>query len=208
MQGLGQAQPGYIEISSNKLLNPETHLLADFLSLDGKKIDTSKLNLEQLPVAIYDEAIGDINRLQELTLNLRDIPGAMGKDGPLQKVLELGFKGSKTGALNTARGAYYELEVAQELRMSGHKICQLGSKERIQPFNTREFDIITDKLMIECKNIDWSTASERAFSIFTEQKLIAEAMGKEFVIYSKQDVPLFWIKKLADRGIKIIVKGE
>ncbi len=195
-----QPKPGYILLPVSK-----GRELASLMN--GNKIDVSKLDLDQLPLHLYDSSIGDLSKLQDLVTQFKDVPGALGKDGPLQKVLELGYEGIDSGQLGTVRGGFYELEVAQKLKSMGEKVVQFNEKHRI-PAMKREFDVITQNKLIECKDINWKIRTGKAMvklkEQLAEQAKIANELNKEFVVYSKQAISSDWQAWFAEKGIQTI----
>lgn len=86
----------------------------------------------------------------------------------------------------------YELEKALELMKAGEEILQLGGK--IKGVNTlREFDIITKNKLIECKNWDWFSKTEKdiadALNKLCQQNQLALEKGKIFEMHSRQSIP-------------------
>jgi hypothetical protein len=152
-------------------------------------------------IANYDSSIGNLQKLEQAVERLKNVPGALTKDGALFKALEYGQKAEvlidakKTleikGRLATARGAMYEVEKTLELMEAGEEIIHLGVN--IKGINaTREFDIITSVKYIECKNIDWFQQTkakiDRMCSIFAEQLKIAIEKGMIFEVHSKNPI--------------------
>ncbi|MGB8367451.1 MAG: hypothetical protein WCD44_03775, partial [Candidatus Babeliales bacterium] len=144
-------------------------------------------------VAHYDAAIGDLKKLEMAVEKLYNVKGALGKNGPLRNVLECGTKGCELkGTLGTARGAMYELEKALELMTKEESIIAFGDHLKFET-TSREFDIITNKRLIECKNINWATISiaelDKKKKIFGQQIKIAKGLNKVFEIHSKWLIP-------------------
>jgi len=143
-------------------------------------------------------SVGNIERLEQAIEFFKDIPGAVGADGPITKLLECGSKESRIGLLNTARGAAYELEAALKLEALGEKVIEFGRK-----FGTREFDIITKNIWAECKNIDWTLGNaSKMQTTFGEQLKMAKSANCDFVLYSKQPIPTNWKNWFTEKGIK------
>lgn len=169
--------------------------------------------LRAFHIARYDSSIGNLKKLEQAIEKLKDIPGALTKDGALFKVLEYGVKEELLidaaemlkidGRLSTARGAMYEVEKALELIESGEEIVHLGQK-----INNREFDIITKTKIIECKNIDWSTligkSADRMKSNLGQWKSIAKSEAKAFELHSKKIIPQEWKDLLIKMGIHFV----
>jgi len=108
--------------------------------------------------------------------------------------------GAHSEKILTARGALYELEAAAALERMGETITQFGKK-----VSGREFDILTDRRLVECKNIDWSKLSHKAIddlrSSLCMKKGIAESGGVEFAFYSKNTIPDEWRIWLSKKSI-------
>ncbi len=110
------------------------------------------------------------------------------------------------------KGFIYELETAIKLNKE-QKIVALSTKiphpeEKI----IREFDIITDIVCIECKNVYWPffLDSENKNKIkkikkqLLEQKKIAYSYDHEYCLYSKQPIPENLKSWLTDNNILFI----
>lgn len=201
-----EPKPGFILIPRK---NQSTSDLQHYLVVDSGKIifDLSKLDLNNIPIHLYDDSIGDLSRLQKLVDQLKDVPGAIGEDGPLQRVLTQGYKGAESGRLRAAKGAFYELEVAAKLESMGEKVIEFNIKYA-NDVTRREFDIVTCKKFIECKNIDWnikdSYSENRMKTQFIDQRNIAQKHNKEYVIFSKNQVTLYWKDWFTAKNIAII----
>ncbi len=155
----------------------------------------------------YDASIEDLKKLEMAVEKLQNVKGALGTNGPLRNALEFGKKGSEVGHLGTARGAMYELEKAFELIEHGEPPLKLGKHLRFESIS-REFDIITSKRLIECKNINWSTMSPgelaRKKTQFGMQSKIAKGLGEVFEVHSKQPIPDSWKQWFIKKGIQFI----
>ncbi len=196
-----QPKPGYILLPVSK-----GRELASLMN--GNKIDVSKLDLDQLPLHLYDSSIGDLSKLQDLVNQFKDVPGALDKDGPLRRVLSLGYEGAKEGQLKIAPGAFYELEVAQKLESMGEKVLVFNEKHLYKTAN-REFDIIAANKFIECKSIDWTTKvgkpAENLRRQIREQASIANGLNKEFVLFSNQPIPIDWQIWFNKKNITVVI---
>jgi hypothetical protein len=145
-------------------------------------------------------SIGNLKKLEQAVQQLKDIPGALTKNGPLLKALEYGVKKEFLtdvlaidryhGRLSTARGAMYEVEKALELIESGEEIINLGLEVKGMAA-TREFDIVT-KTKKEVAD---------AFSKLCQQKQIALEKGKIFEMHSRQMIPNEIKEWLCKKGI-------
>ncbi len=128
----------------------------------------------------------------------KDTPGAEGKDGPLGKI-EKCLKDKKPGNLGTARGALYELETAEKLKNAGQKNISIGeklakkAKSGIKVIKKLDADIVTEDLIIECKNWTWSKVGQKTIDKLKgnlpELKTIAKQQGKKFIFHSKNKIP-------------------
>ncbi len=119
--------------------------------------DAANFDISQL-----DPSVCDAELIASLIKICKDIPGALGTDGPLTRLLKLGLQGSSKDDLIRARAALYELKRAFDLIQAfgnciecfGKKITgfpELEAKGR----KFIEFDIeLTDQL-IEIKNKLW-----------------------------------------------------
>jgi hypothetical protein len=163
----------------------------------------SKL-VESFNISDYDPSIGNLPALEKAVKLFEKTPGALTKDGPLAKALEFGKASCGPGNLNTARGAMYELEKAVELVEKGETISSLGQKLIFED-KFREFDIITETKLIECKNIDWLKVIGDDIGDmkgkFGQQSAIAKGLNKLFEIHSKQPIPQDWKSWFIKKGI-------
>jgi hypothetical protein len=170
--------------------------------------------LRTFNIAHYDSSIGNLQKLEQAIERLKNIPGALTKDGPLFKALEFGKKMEMlpepltitqfNSRLTTARGAMYEVEKALELLEAGENITNLGLK--ISGINAKkEFDIITSTKLIECKNIDWLGKTKKDLidmvGKLCDQKKVALENGKIFEVHSKRMIPSEIKTWLSEKGI-------
>jgi len=164
--------------------------------------------IETFNIAHYDAAIGDLKKLEIAVEKLYSVKGALEKNGPLRNVLECGKKGCDLkGTLSTARGAMYELEKALELIKKEETVLAFGDHLKFETAS-REFDIITNKRLIECKNINWKTISPeelgRRKGQFGSQLKIAKGLGKMFEVHSKCPIPDELKQWFIKKGIRFI----
>ena len=120
----------------------------------------------------------------------------MGKNGPLKQVLEEAKKVTDNPAI---KGPVYELEKALELRAKGEKIVEFGKK-----IGQREFDIVTESKLIECKNMEWGKLSAK-------KSMLSVPLGLEKIIWDwktrKGDTYLIKTKGLIEiMGVDVIGK--
>jgi hypothetical protein len=144
-------------------------------------------------VTNIDPSVGTLQELENIVQAVKEVPGAIGKDGAVTKLLECGSVGNNSGNLATARGAAYELRRAYDLKKSGENIIKFGEHLGIPQASSREFDIITQSKLIECKAVDWSKLAVDKIndmkSIFKQQLNIAKHHGKDFQVHSKYALP-------------------
>ena len=156
---------------------------------DGDENDNFIMDLTRITLKNLDPSIGDLKKLEKAVNAVKNLPGAMTKDGPITKLLENGFKGANEGQLATARGAAYEIEAAYHILRLGEEITSLGTKI-VSRTASREVDITTKTRLIECKNIDWSKVDmAKLKSQLGSLKQIATDLGKECSVLSKQVIP-------------------
>jgi len=140
----------------------------------------------------YNSSIGNLKKLEMAVKKLKDVKGALGTNGPLRNALKFGKKIYESGKLGTARGAMYELEKALELIEQNEFILEFGKHLKFKT-TSREFDIITSKRLIECKNVDWSKMAAQELATkkaqFGSQIKIAKGLGKIFEVHSKKSIP-------------------
>lgn len=210
---------GLTEIEQAALANDPNNLPLSLLSSTEKEVIKSKpLQNFQLPAAIIelfkdipaacaklDPSLGNIKKIEEMLLALKDIPGAQTTNSPIAILLQCG-KTEASNKLSTAMGALYEVEKAYELLRKGEKIVQLGGKRALIEHGilekVLEIDIETSTKLIECKNWNWSliNASD-GFRNFKEQitrlKRLSIKISKALEIHSKHPIPISlkeWLK--------------
>lgn len=160
---------------------------------------SSKLKTMHEPITWHelDPSLGDITKLQKSEELLKNIPTPDKLQHPLVTLVENGKSNATSGNLGTARGALYELEVAVELEAKGEKVLKfgerIGKKNHLNQEIFKEFDIIAENKLIECKNLNWETIPSKKMNdlqgLFQEQNLIAKHHNKTFEVYSKQPIP-------------------
>jgi len=163
---------------------------------------SSKLQTMHEPIAWHelDPTLGDLTKLQKSEELLKLIPTPDKLQHPLVTLIENGKSNATSGNLGTARGALYELQVAVELEAKGEKVLEFSRRvERIDNnLNkvVKEFDIITQTKLIECKDWNWEMIRDikitKHKSTFQEQNLIAKHHNQTFELYSKQPIPDNW----------------
>ena len=148
--------------------------------------------------AQYNPEVIDIDKLSQAVEMFGHTKGAMGKNGPLKQVLINGKMGTDTKI--SLKGPMYELEKAIELANRGEIIIEFGQK-----IQSREFDIITETKVIECKNWDWDKISidqlAKLKSTLPNLNRIAASKGKKFEFYSRNQIPLSLKKWLHEKNI-------
>ncbi len=101
----------------------------------------------------------------------------------------------------------YELEKALELIEQNEFPLEFGKHLKFET-TSREFDIITSKRLIECKNIDWSQITgkklEKMQIVFGKQKKVAQGLGEIFEIHSKRSIPDTWKQWFRKKAIHFI----
>lgn len=157
----------------------------------------------------YNPAIINLDSLIKALEKFKNTIGAMGENGPLRQILINGKLNSD--CKSSLKGAAYELEKALELEKQGKKIIEFGKK-----IEGREFDIVTEHELIECKNIDWDrfvkTGDEvkdkkiddlthKTRSIFVHQKQLSETRNLNFEIHSKNKIPTNWKQWFTEKKI-------
>jgi ankyrin repeat protein len=172
------------------------HALATGTSIDHQEESTRRQ---------FDPRIGDVTRLHEYAVFFEDTPGIKAILATLEKCgTGTGLKSyepsRKHGALNTARGALFELNAAYNLLLARHAIKSLRPI-----YEGLEFDIETDDYLVECKNIQWSRitgAREHALKKSLQRHHeVVKRQGKEFMFYSRHECPEHWCTWLANEGI-------
>jgi len=206
------ATPEGIAIQANKVVKPTTGATKLKTPTKQKIVNQKKIIISNqelirtFNITQYDASIGDLKKLEMAVEKLQNVEGALGTNGPLRNVLEFGKKGSGVGNLGTARGAMYELEKGLELIKNEFPL-KFGKHLRFES-TSREFDIITSKRLIECKNIDWSkiTPGELAKrkGQFGNQMKIAKGLGKTFEVHSKWSIPDVLKQWFRKKGIPFI----
>jgi len=155
----------------------------------------------------YHPSIGDLKKLEIAVEKLKNMEGTLKTNGPLRNALRFGKKSCNPGHLNTARGAMYELEKALELIEHKELPSALG-KRLVFESTSCEFDIITSKRLIECKNINWpQITGERLREMkikFGKQKKVAKGLGEIFEVHSKRSIPDRWKQWFRKKGIRFV----
>ncbi len=143
--------------------------------------------LKDIPAACKQlhASLGDVKKLEKAIIKFKDVPGAVGTDGPITRVLKMGGKEAQPGHLNRVRGSAYELERALETASKGEEVVAFG-----QQIGGREFDIVTKTRLIECKNVDWLKLNaqdlDKYLRAFESQAAAAKEANTLFEIHSKQ----------------------
>lgn len=143
---------------------------------------------------------------------LKNVPGAWGgryfAAGPIRRILEYCNKPcSDAAVIKRVYGAAYELKVADLIAKSksGEKVLGFSQKIKGDSGVTREFDIITTRRWIECKDVHWDNIADKDLKglekQFADQKKIADEYGKKYTLYSKHPLSAALIKILAPLGI-------
>lgn len=107
-------------------------------------------------------------------------------------------------------GRIWEIECALKIQAAN---CSLAHPECVIEFNqfksdqagaSREFDIITNKRWIECKNICWNICrnSDKWIKQFKEQKSIASDYSVQYFVFSKKAIPESWQDWFKQQKIK------
>lgn len=117
----------------------------------------------------------------------------------IQKYFATGDK----GYLIIARGAMYELETAAYLHEQENVVVGFSLKLAKKNGPSREFDIVTNLCLVECKNWDWKKfiGNSDKQSTFVDQQLIANSLNKNFKIYSRTVIPAEWKQWFKGKGI-------
>lgn len=139
-----------------------------------------------------------IERITECEKILKDKPGfCTGKENVIERI-------SKAGGEAGVRGPLYEAESAVVLEKEGTPVKSLGTKVK-SAYDSRDIDIMTDKLAIECKDYDWS--NENRFKQFRDdigrgKKVVESALpDKQYCIYSNNPLPAEVKKWLTTQGV-------
>lgn len=197
-----KASPGFVGVDRQK---PITQIAG--LSLPA---------VRELRLAEYlDESVGDIKKLQEAIKVFVENSSAICDDGPLTRLLKCGSYSSGIGALNTARGAAYELERGYLLFLRGEKSIVFGIKLPLKRPNSNiienvfDVDIETTSRIVECKNLNWSMMNPEVLksniqdiqSSLPELQKLARSLNKDFEFHSRHAIPDLLKKWLIKREI-------
>lgn len=160
---------------------------------------------EQHACRLYDARIGDVTRLQEYALFFNDTPG----NEHIMKILDACGTGdalkkyavtSRQGAINTARGALFELNAAYHLMLERYEL-----KAFRVIYEGLEYDIETLDYLVECKNIKWSAITGRRIEDLKRSLIkhndVVKRMGKKYLFYSKNQIPQEWREWLVGQDI-------
>lgn len=134
--------------------------------------------------------------------------------GFARKIYELLHNSDNTSFI---RGHMYELETAIALKDDGEIVTDFDY-EFLCPHRscTRSIDLVTERCLIECKNITWSAYSlnnRHRTTQLQDQLLSYKAFSNDedenenifsFLLYSKQPIPNEWKKWLDDNEIEYV----
>ena len=132
-----------------------------------------------------------VNRLCDYEKVLCNVPGFITQCQPKSESLVQRIISAQHE--RNVRGALYEAAVAAELEKAGEVVEMIGLK--VKGFGnrgTKDFDVVTTKLAIECKDWDWSIAGrfEQVRTDIGKAKVIAEeSLRKRYCLYSKNLIP-------------------
>lgn len=170
----------------------------------GKNADELLQNLLQYDfVNICPEINQEI--IREAAELLKDVPGALAKDGPFKHFFDLIMNPERISITNL-RGSYYELECAVKLIRQGEDIVGLGQKFKCSTAGA-QIDIITKNAFIECKNIHWfenMDISGLQYQ-FSKGQQVAQAHSKIYEIFFKHSPPEKLAAWLQENNIKFRV---
>lgn len=153
------------------------------------------LNFSESDVAAIIQAINHFN----------ENPSATRHTGPIYRTLNvLRSKNISRGHLSNIQGSTFELIKALSLEKNGQNIEGFCTA-----YDAIEYDLQTQKKLIECKNISWShrKTEENAallLTAFSRQLEKAKTLNKQYELHSRQPVPREWQKKLAQKEIRFI----
>jgi hypothetical protein len=173
------------------------------LAFESEKLLEDLKNGTSLPQGFLrhiDPSIGDIPTLEKAVEMFKNTPGALTKDEPITRLIKCGADIDKIGI---ARGSAYELETAYKLKTKGEEVIKIGEK-----IAGRDFDIITQTKLIECKAIDWNkmpvTRMDKMKSTYCDQLRISTELEKVFEIHSKTSIPNAWKEWFIKKGLTFI----
>lgn len=181
-----------------------------------KKGSKGSFLTDGLNIADYSPKMIDPELLIESYDRFKNTKGAIGRDGPLKRVLGNAKIECENipGKCNMVRGSVYELEKALQIESHGEQIIEFGAKlSKINVETGRvdeilDIDLVTTKKLIECKSGDWEAAPEvflnKVRSRSADLKKIAESEHKIFELHSKNPLPENLKKWFKDNQINFI----
>ncbi len=104
------------------------------------------------------------------------------------------------------KGRTYELATAILLQQKGELVKALNKKVSCGN-DTKEFDIVTDNLLVECKDIGWESNKSKLRRQMKAQAAVAQQRKKmnqepyRYVVHSRQPIPPGWKKWLKRKNI-------
>lgn len=135
---------------------------------------------------ILEQEGGCVKRFSLALEKLEKVPG-------LEKSIKMALN---TDNIGHVRGGCFEIESALQMLERGEKIIAMGL-EIPGPLFKREFDIVTETKLIECKNWNWNRYDQdllnaRLASLeeaMQTKKVIADLQNKQLVLHSKHTLP-------------------
>ncbi len=157
-------------------------------------------------LASFDPMIGDLRILEQAYIRFKNVPGALIKDGPFDRIFRCGKRDCVVAQKIMCSGSLFELEAALELESQGHKI--IGFCKKI-PDTSVDFDIETSTWLVECKGWAWEKAPVNETMQGIGAKLSeAKKIGKKFVLCTKHRPTDFWSGWFGKKGIDVHVASS
>jgi hypothetical protein len=186
-------------------LNIFAHIAAERITRELRTKSTEIVTTDGI-TELYDNSIGNLERLSEFLAYFEDISGA---DENIRLIQKFGKKenldryaGRGRGrARGNAQGALFELEAAYSLVLEGKQIKRLRAK-----YDTTEFDIeTTSGELVECKSVYWPRHIFADDEVLKKQLLreqrVAKEHDKKFIFYSKNAIPEPWKEWMENNNI-------
>lgn len=206
------------KIVSNSMSEAERIAESPATTLIGKVQGSQTIieygRLHNIPPKSILEALNNIecNAIQGCQKTLAKAIQEFGNMGSAKKVINIVLENSiDIKKFSTAKGAFWELESSLKLKSLGESIEQFSYM-----IGAREYDILTTKYLVECKNICWSRYSSGSISM---DKLMSQLgngvknardINRTFMLCTKNPIPheLTWFREwLIEKGI-ILIEGS
>jgi len=203
-QAPSKSTPTKAVINSYNYLHGPIELAVQKITMTGKQLGLSEEIITQALANLEcAEVEGCIKTFAQAIHEFEHIPGA---HEVIKKIFDSSVISNK---FINAKGSFNELRSGLQIKSEGHTILEFS--KRVGEF---EYDIITDKYVIECKNWNWKQSKNNAEKLSKLQKqafrgtAYANQVGKKFIIMLRYPIPAEFYQieqELLNIGAKIII---